>query len=1635
MHSSINRVMRMKKQQVNIYRPSALMLGLMLGLATPVLEANPSGAVVINGNVSFSQPDTNTLHITNSNGSVINWQEFSINANETTHFQQSGADSAVLNQIVGSNGSEIMGNLSSNGQVFLINQNGIIFGENAVINTAGFVASTLNLSDQDFLEGRLNFEGVNAGDILNQGFITAGADGDIALIAPNIINQGVITVEQGDVILAAGEKLTLTSLKASDVSFEIQSADHTVVNLGSVTTDGGAIGMFAGSLTHSGVIAANALTLDADGNVMLVAKNDLTITENAVVSADGENGGRVLIQSETGTTLVSGSVSASGTNGAGGVVDVLGYQVGIIDNAVLDASGTQAGGQVHVGGNYQGIGELQNATATYVGLNTVIQADAIDAGDGGEIIVWADETTRVHGTISATGGQQSGNGGFVETSGKIFLDVTDINLDLTAANGQAGNWLLDPLDLTISIAADAGVTSTPPGINYIFTASTTGSNLNVDTLLAQLNSGVSVEIDTGGVGAEAGDLTVNAAIAVVGTTPVSLRLDAANDIIINAAITSDVALDLILNADSIRNDVSDSLGQIVINNSISTFGGSVTLTSAEGVVFNGVGSIDSAGGTISVSTTLDTGVISFAQDPAQVFAINAGLGDVVLNVGSVTDSSSAQDIIANSLSFNTVNGFGTALDPIQTSINTLTSGSNSGTGGIYVDNVKAMTVASIDLLNAGDLNLFNGGDLTIGTINAVGGNVLLDTSVASNGSGGAILSNGLVAINIDSASNIDLVSETGIGSSTSHFGVAGTQSLLNASVAGAGNIYLDNLDVTAGQFVLGSFSINSGDVFVANLNANQATVIAGGWSSNTGNISIESNSIININAGITADVLTQTGSINISALNGDIIFGSTGSVTASAVSLNATGAISDDGTGIGASIGNGTLPVNQFAAVAGNGISLTASGNDADNLSLVSTTGNINYSDVDGFALLAAFATDDGTANGLATGNVTLTAGDAILKANGSVTNIAGLNATITAVNGIGGGASGAIETSLTNSLSFSNTLEGSVDIINQSANDLQVQGVNSTANTSGNDVTQITSPNGSISIAAVQQVSSANADILLDASTINVNGEVSTVNGSIMLKAGNINLAGLVSATGVADVYAIGLITDELDLTGSLNGGAGDVSIKTLTAGTDIYLASSIDNVGLDISQAEIDNITAGRLIIGSQGATVGSGSNLIVFDGAINTGAMATRFISEGNIVFNQGAVTALTNTSVTGVELNTQAEIVDQSSGTDIQAGQLQMTAVNGVGSADAIDTQVASLSVVNQTANDVNIINSGDLSVSASANYGGNLNISSDASLSVSSAVGATGIAGVSASGELALEAATNLLIGGELTATAIRLLAAEAVNINNNMVASGDLSIQADTNNDGVGDVVFENLNGAALGVSVANLDISGAGVTLQASNGGVHVESTGLLNVTAANDLSISGGSIADADAYLSAQGDINLNVAGNLSLTGGTAINTAASIFDMSAVNSNLLTAQVAGAVILNAGTGDDSGAYITAGDIHLTVQGNVDLTGSAAANGAALINATTGSMLVELPSGGLVNKTAGTGVGSVADLIANLGVTILDGAIDNLSSNEVISAPLESVVISANESLVELLNEELADDENSEDTSATEGKVLACR
>ena len=423
----------------SVVRVKPLVLAVAAALS-PCSEALalPTGEQVVAGQVGVSRPTSQSMLVQQgSSKAIVNWQGFSIGGNESVSIQQPAASSVILNRVVGNNASEIYGRLNANGQVFLVNPSGVLFGRTAMVDVGALVASTLSIGNEDFLAGRYRFTGNGKpGMVENQGALAARDDGFIALLGGQVSNSGTISARLGTAGLAAGNKMTLDFAGDGLVRITVDEAALAaeVRNSGAVIADGGQAILSARS--------AEALTQAVVNQTGIVRARTLTERQGKIVLDGGS----------TGQTLASGTLDASGLGSGqkGGEIQVLGHHVGVTGTALLDASGDAGGGSVLVGGGYQGKDSaIRNASATWFGPDATIRADAVNQGDGGKVVVWSNDATRAHGTITARGGAQGGDGGFVETSGK-FLEAAGIRVNASAPRGAAGEWLLDPLDLTIA---------------------------------------------------------------------------------------------------------------------------------------------------------------------------------------------------------------------------------------------------------------------------------------------------------------------------------------------------------------------------------------------------------------------------------------------------------------------------------------------------------------------------------------------------------------------------------------------------------------------------------------------------------------------------------------------------------------------------------------------------------------------------------------------------------------------------------------------------------------------------------------------------------------------------------------------------------------------------------------------------------------------------------------------------------------------------------------------------------------------------------------------------------------------------------------------------------------------------------
>jgi len=793
---------------------------------------NPQGPAVAHGSAAFSRPDARTLLIRNSAGAIIGWRGFSIGAGETTRFVQPSAASAVLNRVTGADPSALLGRLLSNGRVFLINPNGVLVGPGARIDTAGFLASTLDIADEDFLAGRLRFAGdERAGAIRNQGLIKTTAGGNVVLIAPSVENSGVIEAPGGQITLAAGHRIELTSWDQPELRFEISAPDGETVNLGRLLADAGAARIFAATLHHSGEVRADTVSLDESGVVVLAASERLELAPASTTSASGPIGGSVTLDAGHGEARIGGAVEATGGAGPGGRIEAGGARVALTRGARLDASGVSGGGTVHVGGALRGapMAGAGSAERVDVPAGTSLHADALDAGPGGEVVVWSQRATRFRGRASARGGPQGGAGGLVETSSRGFLEATG-TVDARAPAGRGGRWLLDPENVELRRVAPAGADDSSSGAfdhasPDVFTPAATVAVADIDEIERALGLGISVEVSTGATGTAAGNLTVVDAIApIMNGGAASLTLSAANDIAINNTISASGAgaLGLKLIADS---DGAGG-GQVVIAADIDTNGGLIDAASA------GSGTIAFSG-----SRAVNAPLAAKAITVAGTTTLNGTVTTQDLTLSAVTLTGSGDVTVTGTLSWSngsTISGSG-ALSTTATASTSLT-GSGSPLLRRNWTNSGAATLATdqwFDRLDIGPgVTLTNapGATFTLASVN--------DSGIAG---GGTFLNQGTVARSGGGPNNHILSAFDNLGSVTVATG------LLNIASATAND---------------GTVTIAAGATF----KASAASFVNNGSIGGTGTLDVSATTFSNqgiLAPGASPGTLTVTGDLNL----------------------------------------------------------------------------------------------------------------------------------------------------------------------------------------------------------------------------------------------------------------------------------------------------------------------------------------------------------------------------------------------------------------------------------------------------------------------------------------------------------------------------------------------------------------------------------------------------------------------------------------------------------------------------------------------------------------------------------------------------------------------------------------------------
>lgn len=400
----------------------------------------PTGGQVVGGQASISLSNTQSgkalnVHQT-TDRAAIDWQSFSVGQGHSVNFQQPSASSVALNRVLGADVSVIQGAINSNGQVFLVNPNGVLFSPTAQVNVGGLVASTQNISTADFMAGKSTFSGNSTASVENQGTIKTADGGYVALIAARIVNSGQITAPQGQVLMGAGNTVTLDMGGPVKLQVTEGALNSAIEQSGGIRADGGVVYLTAKSasnlaasvINHSGITQAQSLSLGKDGQIALTA--DIvshTGTLDASGIADNTSGGT--IQLNAGLLIDSGTTRADGQLNGGSIVQSA-HSIEQTSSARLSASGAMGdGGMVRLEGAPAKPNTNSNSTTDGNAQSGVTDSSPTPGGS-----IYAS------GQVSATGRRRGGL--IVETAETVKLAGAMLDSSSTAADGQAGTLLI-----------------------------------------------------------------------------------------------------------------------------------------------------------------------------------------------------------------------------------------------------------------------------------------------------------------------------------------------------------------------------------------------------------------------------------------------------------------------------------------------------------------------------------------------------------------------------------------------------------------------------------------------------------------------------------------------------------------------------------------------------------------------------------------------------------------------------------------------------------------------------------------------------------------------------------------------------------------------------------------------------------------------------------------------------------------------------------------------------------------------------------------------------------------------------------------------------------------------------------------
>lgn len=1584
--------------------------------AAPAANTLPTGYSVNSGNVAVSTAGANMTIKQNTDKASINWQSFSIGSAASVNIQQNSASSVLLNRVVGNDPSQIFGKLTANGQVILINPNGIVFGKGGSVVASAFTASTFGMTDTDFQNGKYKFNrnGSTAGVTVENGasIQTTTPGGYVALLGASVNNQGEIHTQQAAVVMASGESVALPSTLTDSVGVPLSgkvrleltpsTINASVENGGTITTDGGQVLMQAAA----------------------VADAVASVTHTGVVDTSGVQGGSVTLRADHGTIKANGSITANSADASnkGGDIIIGRDEVTGELAATTDVSGAHLeskGGFVETSGEH-----LQTGDVFVKAANWLLDPTDIEINDG------VTATNATYSQVSNTVIQTALNNGTTVTIATTGAGSTTTAGGLTPrvpASSEEGNILVSGAivksganSATLNLTADKNITVNQR-IGLADGDAVSAGNLNVN-----LTAGGNIELNAV-VDARQGNVTLNATGA--NSTVTQEQAIRANGLEL-LGNTADYNL---TNAANAVNTLAGNVKSVNYVNSkalrIGNVGGSTGLTSSGDMTVSGTTGVDDNFGlTVSNAVKSTGGKITLTGRHTGINnRTNVGLW-VAADIG---DARSGEINLTGTSSTSTgifLNG------GLISSTKKIALTGTAGGGGLGVNFNGGNGITS--LAGGGDFAGADAISITGTAINNVGVWVR-NAAVTNNSTNGRTYISG-TATNVTGTSLSNAVTATSgdivIEGKTVAGGNAGLQFNATGPVSTAGNIRVTGVTQGSGLGFYGAGSITStkGDVTIS------GTSVTGGGVTLQGTVTAQNNVTINGTSSSTASgnqgVVIQNA---VEAKTGDItVTGNTNSNVQRAVAITNNGAVNGalqtvangskininaDTLFINGSVDSGTSGTVTVKTTSGNAIGLGVG--DTTNSTVANRVLGIEQSELNFVKAGKLIIGDTTTVGNIRVASAVTTkdeTGNLLLKTAGNVN----FDRSLTV--GTNGGKNLSIEAASINSDKLNGNGSGVV-----TANELKIKG--STATVAMADV--------------AHQVNTISADVNSLAFKNGKALSVGKVFASTNDEQSGIKTTGVTSLTGTGTVTQTSAISaDGLELLGStadftLNNASN--AVNTIAANTKSVSFTNSKDLAVD----QVNN-TSGITTTGNTSLTTKVGD--LTLKKAINASAATVTLnaaaavvrdasLTTDNIIANTLNIKAGSNIGSSANRVKTKVATLSMDSGGSqyvTEADAVTISAHATTGNIE-IETTNGTLTVGSSTLINGVKADTGNIVLKGVTGSGHGLFINQNIETTGGDVtlLGTTGdstdnaYAGVFGGTNTSIKG-NNITMDAKATSTQGKTLGYRGAGAQ--FIATGALDFKGTSQNKGNGWYTFGGVIQAEKGIKITGTSVLGQGVGFdkQGNNGNLVAITNGKLP-SSSGGITITGTATETNQQAIGLNGSSVVNNGdGNILLEAITGKLEATNTFS-GAIANTIASESSAGQVKLKAGNSATDAGLIDGTNLTITQKSGagviMETTGTGNLTVAKIVNSGIGNVVVAAGSmmpdglGGQVKTTAGQTVtnnagktyiytgnasetGKLENLMGSLATLYLSKVGDNAQNAQLNTAYPNSVVASSN-------------------------------